>query len=167
MTGLNLRVDEILRAKIKSRDLKGVENPGAVARRDLERWYGSLKDALDQIKLAPAEAVLLIAVIGKESVHSEALAATLAMHVEESEEEGYGHVRNRLVQKIEHWDRTTRWAVIDACERYAVYAKRHPESTLGMALHQVGLHSYTATPEEMAVLEGTLVTAPAELDVDL
>jgi hypothetical protein len=154
--------------KISSRDPKGVKTPGATAKRDLERWYSALEFCLSKVKLDPAEAVLLIKVIGTVPEHTDEWVEHLGLHVLESEEEGYEHVRTRLVQRITQWDFMTCWAVVDAVERYVVFQARNagdPDITLGMALHQVGLHSYMVSTEELAALEAAGAASPADLEV--
>jgi hypothetical protein len=163
-TVLSFTAPYLLLKQITSRDPKGAKKPGATAKRDLERWYGVLSGALERLKLDPAEAVLLLQVLGTVDASPEEKARLLAVHVERDTAEGYGHVRRELVRKMTSWDLLTCWAVVDAAERYVVYQQRNPGATLGMALHQVGLHSYEATYKELAALEATTAVVPAELE---
>jgi hypothetical protein len=162
------RTTGLLLKRISIRDPKGVKMPGATARRDLERWYSALEIALSKVKLDPAEAVFLIKVVGTEPEHNDHFVEFLGAAIQDSDEEGFEHVRARLIHKVSQWDFITLWAVVDACERYVVYQARNagdPKVTLGMALHQVGLHSYMVTPEELAALEAAEAAPPVELEV--
>jgi hypothetical protein len=149
--------------QIQARDPKGYKYPGAAAKRDLERWYNLLSRTLDRMLLAPAEAVFLIRVVGNADLPAEEVVQKLHMLVEQDRTEGYGHIRRKLIAETSHWHPIQCWAVVDAVERYQIYQQRHPEATLGMALHMVGLHNYQATQEELSVLEGVKAAPPEEL----
>jgi hypothetical protein len=152
---LSFRAPAILLNLIQARDPKSLKNPGSVAKRDVERWYAALADALRGVQLNPAEAVLLIRLVSAAEEPTEAFVDGLAGYVLGRPLDGFDHVRRSLVRKLSAYDRLTTWALVDAAERYVVYQAKHPEATIGMALHQVGLHSYTATPEELASMEST------------
>lgn len=158
---VSFRAPVLLRNALAARNPKDdVKNSGAIAKREVERWYTELNRALERIKLDPAEAVLLISVVGTSDLPPEEIAHQLHILVEQDETEGFGHVRHRLAQKMSSWDVMRMWAVVDAVERYEIYQRRNPSATLGMALHMVGLHSYMVTPEELALLESTPVPPP-------
>lgn len=162
---MSFRAPALLRDALAARNPKDdVKNSGAIAKREVERWYVELDRALARIKLDPAEAVLLISVVGKSSLNPDELAHRLPLEVEQDTSEGFGHVRERLVRKMSSWDTLRMWAVVDAVERYEIYQRRNPSATLGMALHVVGLHSYEVTPEELALLESTQAAPPTDLE---
>jgi hypothetical protein len=162
---MSFRAPALLRDALAARNPKDdVKNSGAVAKREVERWYTELDRALARIRLDPAEAVLLISVIGKSTLQPHELAHQLHIEVERDTSEGFGHVRDRLVQKMFSWDVMRMWAVVDAVERYEIYQRRNPQATLGMALHVVGLHSYQVTPDELTLLESTQAVPPTDLE---
>lgn len=162
-TNISFRAVGSMLNRLQVRDGKSMKNPGTIARRDLDRWYGALQDALEDVRLAPAEAILLIRLVNRADQHDEDFVAGLAAYVADRPEDGFAHVQRRLAQKLAAFDRITRWALVDAAERYAVFQHKHPGATLGMALHQVGLHSYDVTPGELAALEATEAAQPGEL----
>lgn len=150
---LSFRAHPSLLAHVSARDPKDLKNPGSIAKRDLERWYAVLAQARMYINLSPAEAVLLIRVANEVGEIDEEVVTFLVNYVRDHPQDGFAHVQGTLLQKVNRMDYITRWALMDAVDRYRVYQVKHPEATVGMALHQVGLHSYTATPEELAALE--------------
>ena len=63
---VSFRAPSLLRDALSARNPKDdVKNSGAIVKRDVERWYVELDRALASLKLNPAEAVLLISVVGK------------------------------------------------------------------------------------------------------
>lgn len=165
---LSFRAPDPLLKDVQSRDPKALKNPGSVAKRDLERWYALLAEALRDVELSPAQAVLLIRLIGQATEPIEDLVASLPDYVERNPQEGFQHVQRGLVRVLSTYGLATRWALVDAVERYEVLIRRSPVRpgfTVGMALHLVGLHSYIATPEELAALEATTAVAPADLSL--
>lgn len=161
---MSFRAPALLRDALAARNPKDdVKNSGVIAKREVERWYVELDRALVTLKLNPAEAVLLISVVGNSELRPDQIAHQLHILVEQDETEGFGHVRDRLVHRMSSWDVMRMWAVVDAVERYEIYQRRNPSATLGMALHVVGLHSYMVTPEELAILESTTVAPPTDL----
>jgi hypothetical protein len=165
---LSFRTPQSLLEQIQRRDLKGVENPGAVAKRDVERWYGLLQEALSEVRLSPAEAVVLIHYVGalqNEPVHSNIL---LAAQTIGSTSLGLGDafaaVRASLAAKMASWSLAGKYAAWDAAERYEVLAVRGPETlTFGMALHEVGLHTYDLPTDELATIERMAATTADQL----
>lgn len=166
-TNLSFRAPYPLLNQVQARDPKGLKNPGSVAKKDLERWYGALASAMRDVQISPAAAILLIRIVREVSAEgppTESFVADLPRYVRNNPHEGFEHVRKDLALRLEIHDQITRWAMVDAAERYEVLRETQPEMTSGMALHQVGLHSYTATPEELASLERTKVGQPDGLD---
>jgi hypothetical protein len=158
-SNLSFRAPEPFLEQIRSRDIKGVDNPGAVAKRDLIRWYGVLQQGLGEVDLTPAEAVVLIHFVGAFHDRSVNLSEMLmAHHVINGAslhlEEVYTPVRASLADKMANWSTVARYAAWDAAERYQVVSRHGPlNTTFGMALHRVGLHSYVLPPEDLATVE--------------
>lgn len=162
---LSFRTPEPLMDKIRSRDLKGVDNPGAVAKRDVERWYNVLQEGLAEVRLTPPESVVLIHYVGPfegHVVHTNVLLA--AQHIQSGPMglgEPFAAVRESLAAKMAQWSLAGRYAAWDAAERYQVLVARNfaredlaEDLTFGMALHHVGLHTYDLPQEELSVIEG-------------
>jgi hypothetical protein len=153
--------------QIRGRDRKGVDNPGAVVKRDVKRWYAVLHDALSEVKLSPLEALVLICYVARfegEPTH----VAVMTAH------EGIGDTRLGLSQEFRAtgdslsakymcWSTAAKYAAWDAAERYQVLSLRQADDppTFGMALHTVGLHTYDISPDELSVIE-RMKAAPAD-----
>lgn len=165
---LSFRTPEPLLKQIQSRDPKGVENPGAIAKRDVERWYGFLQSGLPQVELTPAEAVVLIHYVGAfqgEMQHSQVLMAAQSIgSTPQGLGEAYAPARASLAAKMADWSVAALYAAWDAAERYEVVAKRGSlNTTFGMALHLVGLHSYVLPPDDLATVERMGAVPSADL----
>lgn len=158
---LNFRAPADLLAKIRSRDPQGLKLPGSIAKRDLERWYAALEAGLEGVTLTPAEAILLARVVRDAPRVDEAFVTTLIRAVEDSSLTGWEVQQRGLVRKLAAFPLITRWALVDAAERYLAYAEKNPEATTGMALHQVGLHTYDLAPWELEILENSMARALA------
>jgi hypothetical protein len=142
--------------KIQSRDIKGVDNPGAMAKRDLERWYSLLDDSLKSVSIELNEAVVMIyavnwwlGIMDGHQLYSLPQQLLQQMGLDDF----YREAQSSLAEKVEKWPLAVRAALWDAAERYEVATHRNPGKTFGAALHQVGLHSYALTPQELAVVE--------------
>lgn len=155
-TNLSFRTPPGLMQKIRDRDIKGVDNPGAIAKRDVERWYSLLGESLKAVHIEPAEAVVMIFAAnwsfnGMSSQTLTDLPETLrhgmGLH------SFYREAQLGLAEEVERWPLDVRAALWDAAERYDVAAHKTPGRTFGATLHQVGLHSYDLTPEELALVE--------------
>jgi hypothetical protein len=155
---LNFRAPEALLAKVKSRDPYDLKMPGTVVKRDLERWYAALDDAMLGVRLTPAQAVLLIRVVRDAERVGEAFVSNLVIHVERHPIEGWDRWRTELAHTVAACDQLTRWAMVDAAERYLAYAEKNPDASMGMALHTVGLHTYELTTWELEILEKTIAS---------
>lgn len=156
---LNFRAPADLLAKIRSRDPQGLKLPGSIAKRDLERWYAALEAALRTVRLTPAEAVYLIRTVQEAYPVNESFVTVLDQVVDDSWLEGWGAARDTLARKLAPMPQVTRWALVDAAERYLAYAEKNPEASTGMALHQVGLHTYDLAPWELEILEQSIAKA--------
>lgn len=160
-TNLSFRTPTDFMDKIKSRDLKGVENPGATAKRDLGRWYEALSEGLREIEVMPDEAVVLIHYVGTyqglASVDNVARAGEVLEDYSVGLTEDFDAVKGRLGRKYQTWSLLGKYAAWDAAERYEVLAKHGTDEglTLGMALHRVGLHTYDLSPGVLAHVERT------------
>jgi len=155
-TNLSFRTPADLMQKIRARDIKGVDNPGAIAKRDVERWYSLLTYSLAQVSVEPAEAVVMIYGVnwwlsGMTGQTLEELPDVLRRGM--GLNAFYQDAQLGLAEALEDWPLEVRAALWDAAERYDVLAHREPGRTFGAALHQVGLHSYELAPEELALVE--------------
>jgi hypothetical protein len=142
--------------KIQSRDIKGVANPGAIAKRDVERWYSLLSESLKEVEVEPAEAVVMIYAAHRwlSIMNGDRLDILPEQLLQNMGLDGfYRDAQYSLAEKVQGWALGTRAALWDAAERYEVAAYREPTKTFGAILHQVGLHSYELRPEELAVVE--------------
>lgn len=155
-SNLSFRTPAELMGKFRIRDIKGVKNPGAIAKRDVERWYSMLDACRKQVRLQPAEAVVMIyaanwwlSAMSGESL----LALPQQLRRDLRMDPFYRDAQDSLGELVTEWPLGTRAAIWDAAERYDVLAHHHPDTTFGAALHQVGLHSYRLAPEELAVVE--------------
>jgi hypothetical protein len=155
-TNLSFRTPPDLMQKLRDRDIKGVDNPGAIAKRDVERWYSLLSESLKTVHVEPAEAGGLI--VAASWAFSGMNSQTLADLPETLRREVGLHVFYReaqlgLAEEVERWPLDVRAALWDAAERYDVVAHKEPGRSFGAVLHRVGLHSYELTPEELALVE--------------
>lgn len=146
--------------RIQSRDIKGVDNPGAVAKRDVERWYSFLGESLKGVRVSPREAVVIIYAANRwlgvmTGPRLESLEGDLfePIGLDGVREGFYREAQESLSAKVGEWPLNVRAALWDAAERYEVTAYRQPGKTFGAVLHQVGLHSYELDPEELDVVE--------------
>jgi hypothetical protein len=167
---LTFRAPEGLMDQIKSRDIKGVQYPGTVAKRDIDRWYRVLADGLKEVRLDPTEALVLIYYVdtlGGEPSHEEVTGLAEGLR---SGQIGLGETfdaaRVSLAEKLFGASLAAVYALWDAAERYHVAARRNDEDawsedlTFGMALHKIGLHTYDLSPEELAHIERTTAVLP-------
>jgi hypothetical protein len=165
-TNLSFRTPQPLLDKIKIRDLKGVNNPGATAKRDLGRWYDLLSESLEEVSITPEEAVILIHYVatydGCPSARNVFDAGEVLEDYPIGLAEDFDAAKEALGRKYQDWSYATRYAAWDAAERYEVLARNHTEDnlTFGMALHRAGLHTYDLPPDELAVIE-RMKAAPA------
>jgi hypothetical protein len=171
---LSFRTPQELLDKIKARDLKGVDNPGAVAKREVERWYSVLQESLSEVRLTPAEAVVLIHHVevfdGQADLPIIRVASDCIADGSTGLSSFYGPVRASLARQMARWSFAGLFAAWDAAERYHVLVKRNfdreeqaEDLTFGMALHRVGLHTYDLPPEELEVIESTPAVMPDRL----
>lgn len=128
-----------LHKALEARTPQSAQTSNTVARRDLERWYAALAEAMAEIELGPAEVLLLVEAAEKVPDRAD-LVATLPQVLEGGDAPGYGHVRPGLVAKAEAWSRMDRWAVVDACERYMIQEQQG--GTTAEILHRTGLNPY-------------------------
>lgn len=156
---LSFRAGSDLLAKVKSRDPEGLKTPGAIAKRDVNRWYSALEEAIATVRLTPSQAILLVRVVRDAQVIDNDFVAGLIAHIEDDPEGRTTQTGKGLVQRISSYDRITRWALVDAAERYLAYVRKNPGVSVGMALHQVGLHSYQLASWELEILNGTIATS--------
>lgn len=169
-TNLSFRAPEGLLVLIKSRDRKGVNYPGAVAKRDLERWYALMGDAISEVQLTPAEVVVLAyyaSTFDGEPNHWNVAGSAIALQGRQiglSEE--FSASRDTLAKKMSTWSTAAVYAAWDAVERYQVLALRNRadsgDLTFGMALHRIGLHTYGLSGDELAHVE-RMTAVPADL----
>lgn len=158
-TNLSFRTPEVLMGKIRSRDLKGVDNPGATAKRDIERYYSLMDEGMRTVRLTPKEAVVLIYHVSTYEGYATAQQIADAWEVFQDYQlgldENFDDATESLGQAYAEWPLVGRWAAWDAAERYQVLATRSgdPELTFGMALHRAGLHTYDLSQEELAHIE--------------
>lgn len=155
-TNLSFRTPPDLMQKFRDRDIKGVDIPGAIAKRDVERWYSLLGESLKKVHVEPAEAVVMIfaanwSFSGMNSQTLTDLPETLRREV--GLPAFYWEAQIGLAEEVGRWPLDVRAALWDAAERYDVVAHKEPGRTFGATLHQVGLHSYELTPEELALVE--------------
>lgn len=156
---LSFRTPEDLLRKIKSRDIKGSGFPGAIAKRDVERWYALLGEVLKTVSLVPAEIVVMVHAATRwlGPMNSENLAALPdQLRQEIGLDPFYRDAQLGLADQAEGWSLGVRAAVWDAAERYEVVAHQQPDLTFGAALHQAGLHTYDLDAEELAVVTSLL-----------
>lgn len=158
-TNLSFRTPKPLLDLIRGRDLKGVENPGATAKRDVERYYGLLAEALRDVRLMPLEVVVLIHYVGTYEGYATVSQILDAADVfRESQiglDENFDEAQQSLAESYASLSLAARYAAWDAAERYQVLAlsNKDTELTYGMALHRVGLHTYDLDPEVLAHIE--------------
>lgn len=155
-TNLSFRTPPDLMQRVRARDIKGVANPGAIAKREVERWYSLIGHSLKEVSVEPAEAVVIIyaanwwlnAMSGQvlEDL-PDVLSKQMGLHA------FYRDAQLGLAEQVERWPLDVRAALWDAAERYDVLAHREPGRTFGATLHQVGLHSYELSPEELELVE--------------
>jgi hypothetical protein len=143
--------------RLQARNIKGVKNPGAIAKRDVERWYSLLEASVSYVKVEPIEAVVMIYAANwhfsaMNSRTLEDLGSILRQEM--GLNPFYADAQRTLAQKVEDWPLLVRAALWDAAERYDVLAHLRRVETFGAGLHQVGLHSYELEPEELARVEG-------------
>lgn len=155
-TNLSFRTPADLKQKFQDRDIKGVQNPGAIAKRDVERWYSLLSQSLGEVAVEPVEAVVMIYAahwwlngMGGQSLTTlpEILRSEMGLDV------FYRDAQDALANRVQDWSLDVRAALWDAAERYDVLAHRQTGKTFGATLHQVGLHTYALTPRELSVVE--------------
>lgn len=156
-TNLSFRTPAELMQRIRARDIKGVDNPGAIAKRDVERWYSLLGESLKYVSVKPVEAVVMIYAVhwclkgmGGQSLMDlpETLRREIGLHA------FYRDAQLGLAEEVERRPLDVRAALWDAAERYDVVAHREPGRSFGAVLHRVGLHSYDLMPQELALIEG-------------
>jgi hypothetical protein len=170
-TNLSFRTPVDFMDRIKSRDLKGVDNPGATAKRDLGRWYDVLAEGLREVQVTPDEAVVLIYYVstyeGLATVDNVMRAGEVLEDYPVGLVDDFDTAKWELGKKYQTWSLAGRYAAWDAAERYEVLARRNEASTepltLGMALHRAGLHTYDLPPEILAHVERTPATIADEL----
>lgn len=155
-TNLSFRTPADLMMKFRARDIKGVDNPGAIAKRDVERWYLLIGHSLKEVSVEPAEAVVIVYAanwwlngMSGQILQDlpDILSKQMGLHA------FYRDAQLGLAERVERWPLDVRAALWDAAERYDVLAHRDPGQTFGATLHQVGLHSYDLTPEELSLVE--------------
>lgn len=155
-TNLSFRTPAALMQRIQARDIKGVDNPGAIAKRDVERWYSLLGESIKEVSVDPVEAVVIIYAANwwlngmsgpTLSLLPEVLRQGIGLPA------FYQDAQLGLADRVEGWPLDARAALWDAAERYDVLAHHKPGQTFGSALHQVGLHSYDLEPEELDLVE--------------
>lgn len=155
-TNLSFRTPSDLMQRIKDRDIKGVDNPGAIAKRDVARWYSLMGESLKGITIEPDEAVVMIfAAHWSLSAMNGPMLSALPdlLRQEMGLDPFYREAQLRLGEEVGRWPLDVRAALWDAAERYDIVVHRGPERTYGAALHQVGMHSYHLTPKELALVE--------------
>lgn len=155
-TNLSFRTPPDLMAKIKARDLKGVENPGATAKRDVARWYSLLSASLPEVTVVPAEAVVMIHAANwwLTTMNASALLGlpdTLRSGI--GLDDFYGAYQQSLGESMLSLPLSARAALWDAAERYEVEVSKHPDQTFGAVLHRVGLHTYQLSPQGLEIVE--------------
>lgn len=155
-SNLSFRTPPELKARLKARDIKGVDHPGAIAKRDIERWYSLMEESLHEVAVSPAEAVVVIY-----GVHWWLPALTGSalsdLPVQIRRLVGlppfYRDAQDSLGERLYAMSLSARAALWDAAERYDVAVRRNHEQTFGRALHEVGLHSYDLPQSELWVVE--------------
>lgn len=155
-TNLSFRTPAPLLQLFRDRDIKGVDNPGVIAKRDVERWYSLLGESLKKVRIEPEEAVVMIyAAHWWLGTMTGLLLGSLPEHLLQNMglDAFYRGAQESLAQKVDGWPLSVRAALWDSAERYEVIAHRKPGNTLGGALHQVGLHSYSLDPEDLLLVE--------------
>lgn len=164
---LSFRAPEALLEKISLRDPEKSLYPGAIAKREVGRWYEVLGEALKDVRVTPDEAVVLIVCVMSSTPVHENVVSTSARLCTESLDLGgeLDEAQESLAVKMGDWPLMTVYAAWDAAERYEVLALNPPPEglTFGMALHQVGLHTYDLEPETLAHIERTPAVPAAYL----
>lgn len=155
-TNLSFRTPIDLMNKFRTRDIKGVLNPGAIAKRDVERWYSLLEISMGDVQVEPVEAVVMIYAAnwwlnGMGGQVLQDLPETLRREM--GLDPFYRDAQLSLAEVVERSSLAVRAALWDAAERYDVLAHKGGQCSFGALLHQVGLHSYTLTPEELGLVE--------------
>jgi hypothetical protein len=155
-TNLSFRTPEALKKKFRTRDIKGVANPGYIAKRDVERWYSLLSASMDEVRIEPADAVVMIYAVNwwlgiMDGHQLKSLPQQLRQQM--GLDDFYRDAQLELAEQVERWPLAARAALWDAAERYDVLVHGNPGKTFGAALHLVGLHSYQLTPEELRLVE--------------
>lgn len=156
---LSFRAPQKLLDQLSKRDLKNVKYPGTTAKREVERWYSLLTSGLMEVRIDPVEVVVLAYyanAFNGEPTHANVLNAPYAIG------DGVGSLSGKfypaqlsLSDKMKGWSVAGLYAAWDAVERYEVVVSRlkNESMTFGMALHLVGLHTYSLPPEELARIE--------------
>lgn len=169
-SNLSFRSPETFLAKIRQRDLAGFTNPGATAKRDLTRWYDLLNEAMSEIHIQPVEAVVWIFYVntyeGYPSARQILEAGDVIFESDLTLGDCFLDARETLSEKCQGWSPAAHYAAWDAAERYQVMvtagkAREALTATFGMALHQVGLHTYDVAPDELNHIEA-MKAVPAE-----
>jgi len=143
--------------------MKGVDSPGATAKRDLGRWYDMLSEGLREVQITPDEAVVLIYYVstyeGLATVDNVERAGEVLEDYSVGLMDDFETAKWELGKKYQTWSLAGRYAAWDAAERYEVLARHNEKTaeplTLGMALHRVGLHTYDLPPEILDHVERT------------
>ncbi len=163
---LSFRTPEDLLKKIKSRDIRGSDFPGAIAKRDVERWYALLGEVLKGIVLDPVDIVVMVYAVTRwlGPMDGEQLVSLPhQLRQEMGLDPFYRDAQLSLAETAEGWSLGVRAAVWDAAERYEVIAHQNPELTFGAALHQAGLHRYDLNAGELALVESFPAVEGAQL----
>lgn len=155
-TNISFRTPDDLKQKLRSRDIKGVDNPGAIAKRDVDRWYSLLGQSLGSVEVDPVEAVVMIyaAHWSLDGMSGQSLyRLPEILRQEMGLDAFYREAQISLAERVERWPLDVRAALWDAAERYDVLAHKETGRTFGATLHQVGLHSYNLTSSELKLVE--------------
>lgn len=165
-TNISFRTPPELMTKLASRDIKNVKYPGHVAKRDVDRWYSLLESSLGEATVSPEEAVVIIfaaswwlpVMTGRFLTELPAI-----LRQEIGLDGSYAGASRSLADRMESWPLAVRAAVWDAAERYDVTVRQGPWRTYGAALHQVGLHNYRLSSQELALVEALPAVESREL----
>jgi hypothetical protein len=163
---LSFRTPPDLMSKIQSRDIKNVDHPGYLAKRDLERWYSLLGSSLREVSVTPEEAVVVIFAAGwwLPTMTGQLLTDLPVVLRQEIGLDGfYESARRSLADRVDSWPLAVRAALWDAAERYDVLVHETQGCTYGAALHRVGLHNYLLDQEELEVVESFIAVESREL----
>jgi hypothetical protein len=163
---VSFRTSPELLEKIRRRDPDASKYPGATAKREVERWYAMLEDHLaDLEKFSPDECVVLIYYVGTYGGRPSHEAVLRAGDVLQGSavgflDEFYDRAQISVGAKLRLMNPMSRYALWDAAERYEALALTRAKDgdttlTFGMALHEIGLHTYDLPSHILQRVEAT------------